>query len=34
MKIYQWKPENTGAVDAHFSGAVQNEIYGACYSTV
>jgi len=33
MRISQWKPESTVGVDAHFSGAVQNEISGACYST-
>ena len=34
MRIFQWKPESTVAVDAYFSGAVQKEICGACYSTV
>jgi len=34
MRIFQWKPESTVVVDAHFSGVVQNEICEACYSTV
>jgi len=34
MRIFQWKPESIVGVDARFAGAVQNEICGACYSTV